>query len=233
MNKILLNSDDIVNNLVIEEDTDLIIKNINNFKNINIIIKENICLSIIELGEKVSDKIIITLEENSRLILKRYINSDNSDIEINLNGIFSNCDIYNSVVSDIDSYTNFDIRHNNSNTISNLYNHGINKSKKSFSFKVNAYISSNGIESITKQENKIINMKCGKSNIYPNLIVDTDNVFASHSANISDFDKEVLFYMKSRGINEIDSRKLLINSFILNNVDLDYIDDVKTILNIN
>lgn len=232
MNKILLSSEDELNDLVIEEDTDLIIRFSNVNKKVNIIVEDNICLNVVELSKENNNEIQFVLKENSRLIYNRAIKDSSDYISVMLNGISSSVVINNSVNSTIEGSVKFDIVHNNSNTYSELHNHAVNNSKESFIFFVNAIINSSGIDSITKQENKIINTKSGKSNIYPNLLVDVDRVDASHSAYISDFDKESLFYMKSRGLNEKESRRLLMDAFLLGNLNIkeDYIEEVKQIL---
>ena len=232
MNKILLSSEDELDNLVIEEDTDLIIRFNNLNKKINIIVEDNICLNVVELSSNNKNEIEFILKENSRLIYNRAVKNSSDYITVMLNGISSSLVINNSVNNDIEGNVKLDIIHNNYNTYSEVHNHAINSSKEGFCFLVNAIINSSGIDSVTKQENKIINTKSGKSNIYPNLLIDIDRVDASHSAYISDLDKESLFYMKSRGLSEKQARELLINAFLLGNLNIseDYFEEVKQIL---
>lgn len=232
MNKILLSSDDELNNLVIEEDTDLIIRFNNTSKKVNIIVEDNVCLNVVELSKDNKNEIQFVLKENSRLIYNRAVKDSNDYISVMLNGNSSSVVINNSVNSNLESTVKLDIIHNNMNTYSELHNHAINNSKESFLFFVNAIINTSGINSITKQENKIINTKSGKSNIYPNLLVDVDRVDASHSAYISDLDKESLFYMKSRGLSEKKARELLMDAFLLGNLNMseEYIEEAKQIL---
>ena len=47
----------------------------------------------------------------------------------------------------------------------------------------------------------------------PNLEVFADDVKASHGATVSQLDDEQLFYLSTRGIGEIEARKLLIGGF--------------------
>ena len=232
MNKILLSSEDELNNLVIEEDTDLIIRFNNTSKKVNIIVEDNVCLNVVELSKDNKNEIQFVLKENSRLIYNRAVKDSNDYISVMLNGNSSSAVINNSVNNNIEAAVKLDIIHNNINTYSELHNHAINNSNEGFLFFVNAIINSSGIDSITKQENKIINTKKGKSNIYPNLLVDIDRVDASHSAYISDLDKESLFYMKSRGLSEKQARVLLMEAFLLGNLNIqeDYIDEVKQIM---
>lgn len=232
MNKLLLSNEDELDNIVIEEDTEIVLKFSNCNKNINIIIENNICVNLLELSMDTNNYISFTLKENSRLISNRAIKNSNDYITVNLDGINSSAILNNSIVNKTDSISKFDIRHSSGNTSSKLSNHGINHSENPMEIIVNAYISNDAKACITNQENKIINTNCGKSNILPNLIVDNDDVNATHSAFISDFDKESLFYLKSRGLTEQKSRNLLTESFLLGNLEYidDYIDDIKELL---
>ncbi|HEY9301015.1 MAG TPA: Fe-S cluster assembly protein SufD, partial [Phormidium sp.] len=47
----------------------------------------------------------------------------------------------------------------------------------------------------------------------PQLEITADNVKCSHGATVSQLDAEEVFYLQSRGLNENDSRNLLINGF--------------------
>ena len=58
--------------------------------------------------------------------------------------------------------------------------------------------------------------------IKPNLIIDNDDVIANHSSYIGYFKKDEIFYIKTRGINELDSEKLLVKSFLIGNMDISY-----------
>jgi len=50
----------------------------------------------------------------------------------------------------------------------------------------------------------------------PELEILNNEVKASHSASVGRIDKEQLFYLKSRGIDESEARKLIINGFLMN-----------------
>ena len=229
MNKIVLSNDDFYGNLFIQEDTDIIIKSNDLSGNLNIVIDDNVYVNVIELSLDTNNSISFKLKENSRLLYNRIIKNSNDSIIVDLDGISSSVVINNSVISKKNSIVNFDINHNNTSTTSKLSNHGVNDSKDELIFNVNARIIQNAKDSKTNQENRIINTNSGKSYIYPNLIVDIDEVDASHSAYISDFDYDSLFYMKSRGIKEVDARKILLDAFIFGNLENfdEYIENAK------
>ena len=234
MNKILLSGDDDLDNIVIDEDTELFIELEGKSKNINVIVEKDVYLSILELNTNTKNEINISLKENSRLIYNKASRDIDDRVLINLDGEGANVTLNSSVVNSDISSCLFEVRHNANNTISLFSNHGINISDKELTFKIDAYVPVGSKMCKTSQQNKIINTNCGKSIILPNLIIDTDDVDASHSAYIGNFDKEVMFYMKSRGLSDLESRKLLMNGFLIGNISYDEGQDnlVKKILHI-
>lgn len=234
VNKLLLNSDDELGNVVIEEDTDVIIRFDNTDRFVNFIVEDNICLNITELCSSSKCKYTFTLGENSRLIYNCAVNNSNNSLDIYLNGEGASLTLNYSCLVTKEGHYNCNIIHNNKNTVSEVFNHGINASNNSLIFDINTIVNKDAVNTNAKQENKIINYFSGKSKILPNLIVNLDDVNASHSAYISDFDKNDIFYMKSRGIKEEEIKKMLIKGFLLGNLEVseELIDEVKAILNI-
>lgn len=225
MNKLLVNSEEEINNLVIEEDTELVFNFKDTSRDIYIVVEDNICLNIVDISFNTSSKINITLKNDSRVIYNKFSINSGDYIYTLLDGEYSNVVINNSVVNNDDTKMKFVIEHNNTNTSSNLSNHGVNNSSGTLYFNVDSKINRSASLACADQENKIINLVKGDSKILPNLLVDNYDVSASHSAYISDFDKESMFYLKSRGISEKDARRLLLEGFLIGNLDVD--DETK------
>lgn len=225
MNKLLVNSEEEINNLVIEEDTELVFNFNDTSRDIYIVVEDNICLNIVDISFNTSNKINITLKNDSRVIYNKFSINSGDYIYTLLDGEYSNVVINNSVVNNDDTKMKFVIEHNNTNTSSNLSNHGVNNSSGMLYFNVDSKINRSAYLACADQENKIINLVKGDSKILPNLLVDNYDVSASHSAYISDFDKESMFYLKSRGISEKDARRLLLEGFLIGNLDVD--DETK------
>ena len=225
MNKLLVNSEEEINNLVIEEDTELVFNFKDTSRDIYIVVEDNICLNIVDISFNTSNKINITLKNDSRVIYNTFSINSGDYIYTLLDGEYSNVVINNSVVNNDDTKMKFVIEHNNTNTSSNLSNHGVNNSSGTLYFNVDSKINRSASLACANQENKIINLVKGDSKILPNLLVDNYDVSASHSAYISDFDKESMFYLKSRGISEKDARRLLLEGFLIGNLDVD--DETK------
>ena len=225
MNKLLVNSEEEINNLVIEEDTELVFNFKDTSRYIYIVVEDNICLNIVDISFNTSNKINITLKNDSRVIYNKFSINSGDYIYTLLDGEYSNVVINNSVVNNDDTKMKFVIEHNNTNTSSNLSNHGVNNSSGTLYFNVDSKINRSASLACADQENKIINLVKGDSKILPNLLVDNYDVSASHSAYISDFDKESMFYLKSRGISDNEARRLLLEGFLIGNLDVD--DETK------
>ena len=163
--------------------------------------------------------VIYNVSENSKLVVYQYgINIDNNII-INLNGENASVEYHYSTINYDDHKYKIDVNHNNSKTISNIYNHGINVFDNKLDFDITGNVLNKSDKCECNQKNQILNISDGKSTILPKLLIDNYDVISSHSAYIGKFKDEILFYLMSRGINEKVSYDLLIKSFLVNGCD--------------
>lgn len=163
--------------------------------------------------------VIYNVSENSKLVVYQYgINIDNNII-INLNGENASVEYHYSTINYDDHKYKIDVNHNNSKTISNTYNHGINVFDNKLDFDITGNVLNKSGKCECNQRNQILNISDGKSTILPKLLIDNFDVISSHSAYIGKFKDEILFYLMSRGISEKVSYDLLIKSFLVNGCD--------------
>ena len=185
---------------------------------INITVKNNISSKLIIVSNYNYD-INIVLEDNSTLI----VNSLNKDNSVNTNvTLFENSNInYNhSTLANVDSINNFKVNHQSNSSVSNINNNGINQNDNKLFFNIDGVIPQNLHNIICNQNSKIINFNNGNSKIIPNLIIDSNDIIANHSAYIGEISEEELFYMQSRGIKLEDIRKLVKKAILLGKMDL-------------
>ena len=71
-------------------------------------------------------------------------------------------------------------------------------------------------DNLLEENIKMLNINEGKSKIIPNMYINNKNVIANHAASISDINKDYLFYMNHKGINNNDAIKLIIDGFLEN-----------------
>ena len=202
-------------------------------KNKKIIIKENSSIYL----DKVKGDICFDIESKVNL----FIYLDSSDVDFTFNicsnfalNIFSinsslNVDLnlnrenitINYAYSTINlGHNNYkiNINHNNCLQKSNIVNHGINVNNNKLSFIINAIVPRESVDIVTKQDSKILLVSDKGGYIEPNLLIDNDKIEANHSSFIGDFKDEELFYLESRGLSSLESKKLLAKSFLLGNM---------------
>lgn len=220
MNKLIIDNNIEVNDIVIDTDTDMVVDLVDTSKDINIHIAKGVCLKGFIKTNNTSNKIDYILDEECEVIINKLAIDCNDSINIVMNKINSNISYNTSVINYKDnSYTQV-VRHRSGNTNSKIVNHCINVLDNEFKFIVDGIIDKDSEKVNFKQDNKIINLKNGKSNILPNLIVDNNDIEASHSAYIGTFDEDKKFYMMSRGLTEKECDDLLIKAFLLGNMEL-------------
>ena len=227
MNTIHIDNNSNLTNITIKEDTNIFYNNA----------KKNITIEILKdckVFEYIKDSNIETnYKINSSLYINRFVVNSSIKTIIDLNKEEIELNYYYSNINILDNKYEITINHNKKRTISNVINHGINISNNKLSYIVNGKVmkSANGV--FCNQDSKIILTNDNNCLIKPNLIIDNDDVIANHSSYIGYFKKDEIFYLMTRGINELDSEKLLVKSFLIGNMDISY-EERKIILeNIN
>lgn len=78
------------------------------------------------------------------------------------------------------------------------------------------YIEKGMRKSETHQFTKVLNLgKTMKGIVYPKLLIDENDVKASHAATIGKPNPEEIYYMRSRGISENEVLKLIIRGYLM------------------
>ena len=221
MLKLTVDNKDFLDDILITEDTVLNIRLDSCDREINIDVMEDMCLEVFEMDNNTSNKITYNLNKNSQVIVNK-IARNNSDItRVNLNGEKASIKYYSNIMNYSNNTYDFTINHNASYTESDIVNHCVNFTESEFRFLVDSIVEKTAVECFCNQDNKIIDMIGGKNYISPNLLVDNDLINANHSAYIGKFKKDVMFYLKSRGIRERECNLLLIKGFLLEKMNLD------------
>lgn len=228
MNKITVRGEALDKNIIIKENTVIYYENSYGNINFNIENESNLFIYLEKSNLKINFNI------NKDLVLNIFSLDSSLDIDLNLNK--ENISVYYAY-STINIESNdykININHNKKNQTSNITNHGININNNKLSFIINAIIPRESINISTSQDSKIVITLEKGASIEPNLIIDNDKIEANHSAFIGDFKKEELFYLETRGLSNVEAKKLLAKSFLLGNMkDITFkeIDLIKEKLN--
>ena len=191
---------------------------IENYVKLNIKVKENTNTKLVIISS--SDyEINIDLDKNTSLIVNS-LNKDNS-VNVKINLLSKAMVIYNhSLTSKIDSINNFIVNHLENDSISNLNNNGINLSNNKLFFNIDGVINKKLTGITCNQNSKIINFLNGNSKIIPNLIIDSNDIIANHSAYIGEINEEEKFYMETRGLSELDIKNIIYKAILLGKMNL-------------
>jgi len=178
------------------------------------------CEVLIDIDSFKFEDYIFNLKDNASLRINKMYELGNvlENITINLNGVGSKIEYYfSTLVKDNQKFV-INVNHNNLNTISNIYNHGVVLNDSHLTFEVNASVKKGNKGCFLNQESKIITMGKNNSDIKPNLFVDEFDVEARHAATIGKFNKDEIFYLMTKGISYSDSLNLLIKGFLEGNI---------------
>lgn len=139
---------------------------------------------------------------------------------INLNGKNASIDYNLKTISKNKEKYDIRVNHNYPNTFSNIKNNGVNIKDGELTFNVSSFVFKNKVDCTVNQTNRIINLTNNKCKINPNLFIDENLVTANHSAHIGTFSNEEMFYLQSRGIDNLSATYLLIKGFLLSEFNL-------------
>ncbi len=232
MNKLLVGNKDKIDDVIITEDTEIEINLSDIDKDIDICIMDGMCLKVLEFDNNTQNNIRYILKDNATVIVNKFTVDSNDKVNIVIDGEGATINFYTALVNKNSSNYTQNINHNKSYTSSNVINHGINFSQDELKILVNGKIDENSKEVECSQDNKIIDMNGGKNSIEPNLLVDNNLINANHSAYIGKFDRDTIFYLKSRGLDEETINKLLVRGFLMgtNNLDEESFERVEQFL---
>lgn len=147
--------------------------------------------------------------------------SKDTYILANLNSEHSRIDIYNSTIAFNKVKYDILVNHNNSKTISNVYNNGITKENGTIIYNVTSYAPSNIKEGVINQDSKIYTLnEINENRINPILLIDSFDVEARHAAFIGNYKEDALFYLMSRGLDRNEASNLLIIGSLIGILDI-------------
>ncbi len=106
------------------------------------------------------------------------------------------------------------IRHQAKNTLSLIKNMIVSSNLSDIDFSVNGYIEKGMSGSNCKQQNRgVILNELGSVRVDPKLYIDEYDVEAGHGAAIGQINEDEMFYLLSRGLNELDAKRLILSGY--------------------
>jgi len=145
-----------------------------------------------------------------------------NNIHIIMNGNGSNCDLSGvSLTKNIQQIdNNIMVEHKGKHTTSSQVFKSILDDKSSGVFNGKVIIQEGAIKTDATQSNKnLILSKNAGMNSNPQMEIYNDDVKCAHGSSTGELDQEALFYMRSRGLDLIGAKFLLIRGFIADLID--------------
>ena len=176
---------------------------------------------LLALASSKSQNVTIHLSKESRFEYQSFLQNINSKIQIFLEGEGASVDFVYSMLASSKCGLKVEVYHQSSHTSSRIHNAIVNYGEELASLSVDASVPKGCVSCHLTQDNRITLLKNGKGKILPNLWIDEFDCFAEHSAYISKFSKEKMFYCRMRGIQEQDVYFLLTKSMLLGNMNVD------------
>ncbi len=181
-------------------------------KDVNLEVKGN---SVVTILDETIEKLNITVNSKSSLIVNdfRIITSHKTDIVINVHeesSIIYNHSFINNEKYILNIETNY--LGNKSSIILNI--RGINDKGQAI-INVNGDLD-NKLHNNLLENIRLVNINEGFATIIPNILVKNSHVIANHNATIGCISKEELDYLQSKGISNLEARKLILNGFLIN-----------------
>ena len=162
-------------------------------------------------------KWIFDVQKDGVLTVDFLQTDENLDVLVLLNGEGAKSEINCAYLSNKNNRLNIDVKvlHNIKNTTSNQQIKGLVTD--------NAFVQFNGTIKIPYDSQKcdgrqnhravLLSPKAIVSAV-PQLEIWADDVQCAHGSAVGPLDKEQLFYLQARGLNESDARRLLLRSFL-------------------
>lgn len=196
------------------------------YDNINIMVKDEVNATILEIKDdhtKGNTNYKYILGTGSKIIVNKfyYTNEYNETDIIDLNGMKANILFNLRVMSFSNQQYNITVNHNAVETISNIVNHGVAFDNSALDMVVREMVSKGMNNCLLNQSNKIMLLGTGKGTIKPELYIDNHTTNAHHGASLGRFNEDEIFYLETRGIPESEGYHLLLEGFLLGNMNLD------------
>lgn len=191
----------------------------------NLEVGENSEVKYITIHKKSSNK-IAEIGKNSKIIwIDLCLEKVKSSTVTNLNGINSKCNSLGVILGDEEKDFNIDnkVVHKGNESKSDMFARIVLTGSSKVLYNGLVRVNKNAVKCEGYQKSEVILLSDkAYAEAIPNLEIENNDVKCSHGATISQIDEDKLFYMTSRGINEKEAKKVIVEGFfepIIVNID--------------
>lgn len=208
--------------LTIKKDTKLLIEYTSSEKAkylVEVEVLPGVCFQMEESreGEAVETEYRYTLLKDASMDIYKYhhIKEAKETDTVFLNGQYARMNYHlNTFAFEKEMYY-ITVHHNAPDTNCSIDNHALSVEEGIVHFYVTNIVGKGKKGCIIDQNSRIITVGNQESMIEPVLLIEENDIDASHSAHIGTFDEEVLFYLQSRGIPYKRGIQMLVKGFLV------------------
>ena len=194
-------------------------------KEINLEINGNV--SIYDINTNDNLILNIKINENSNLVYYMYSNNDFKNKIINIDNYKKSTVKFNySFISDNDSKLEINNNILDDNIDSDIKVRGVAKKDSNTIIISKGYVKKDTKDNIFNEDLRGLNLDNGIVKIYPDMFIDSNEVIANHNSTIGNISNDYLFYLNTKGIDNKNAKKLIVNGFINSILDEEIKNDI-------
>lgn len=175
-----------------------------------------------------------TLESDAKLELAYgdfSVGRTNRSVMVNLVGTGSEITLNSAALVSQESIINYRFNHKNRHTAGQMNNFAVLSEGGSLTLKATGHIEATGANSETHQTTRVLNLKGSKkATVFPYLIIDNNDVQASHAESTGQLDDDHLYYLQSRGLSADQAIRLLVKGYLSSVTDSIQDEALKTLI---
>lgn len=217
-----------MNNIVINNE-DFVIENQNckidiKVSKLNLKIKGNVSINNFNLNQDL--ELNITVEKNSTLNYYMFSNNNFTNKSIKIDNYSNSKTNFNySFINDEDCKVVINNNILEDNIHSDIKVRGVCFKNSNSIIDSNGYVKEDTLNNEFNEDLRGLNLENGFIKIKPNMYIDSNDVIANHNTTIGNINKDYLFYLNSKGIEDKQATNLIINGFIKSILN-EYMNDI-------
>ncbi len=139
----------------------------------------------------------------------------NRSVVVNLEGQGAQVQLNSATLISKNTELKYQFTHKAQHTSGDMKNYAVMIKDGSLSLHVIGHITVNGAYSETHQSTRVLNLEGSKkASVYPYLIIDNNEVQASHAESTGQMDDDHLYYLQSRGLSEAQAIRLMVKGYL-------------------
>jgi Fe-S cluster assembly protein SufD len=152
-------------------------------------------------------------------------------VQVNLEGKGAQVQLNSATLITSDTNLNYRFSHKAQHTQGDMKNYAVMGKGGNLSLYAIGHIESTGGFSETHQNTRVLNLEGSKkASVYPHLIIDNNEVQASHAESTGQMDDDHLYYLQSRGLSVDQAIRLMVKGYLSSVTDSINDEALKTLI---